>query len=126
MFRLGLEQTDDMTIYDHVLILFVSLNISDVVGYVGLCWSYFLCLLNNNNAMIDLLYNHSSMLLYNAIHNTIYKTAVPLPCDPTPPATFAGALVTKNVHFPNSRHLRLNLSKSHISPNGIPHSARIC
>jgi hypothetical protein len=73
----------------------------------------------------------------------IYKIAVALACDPTPPisqisTTFtrpfnihriyipgmlAGALVMKKVHFPISRHLVASFSKSHISPIGHPQSA---
>lgn len=54
MFRLELGQTDDMTIYDQLLILFeFCLDIS-----FALCWIFFLCcLLNNSNAMIDLLHS---------------------------------------------------------------------
>ena len=54
MFRLELGQTDDMMIYDYLLILLgYCLDIHDV-GYF-LC-----CLLNNSNATFDLLLNNSN------------------------------------------------------------------
>ena len=37
MFRLGLGQTDDMTIYDHILILFVSVWIFHVLLVMLAC-----------------------------------------------------------------------------------------
>lgn len=42
----------------------------------------------------------------------------------TPPLIFNGQLVTKNVHLFCFRHSSDSASRSHSSPNGVPHSAR--
>ena len=41
---------------------------------------------------------------------------------PTPPFTCNGALVKKNVHLPSFSQTLLRVSRSHISPIGVPHS----
>ena len=41
---------------------------------------------------------------------------------PTPPFTCNGALVKKNVHLPSFSQTLLRVSRSHISPMGVPHS----
>lgn len=42
----------------------------------------------------------------------------------TPPLMFNGQLVTKKVHLFCFRHSSDSASRSHSSPNGVPHSAR--
>lgn len=54
-----------------------------------------------------------------------YKIACPLTCELTPPGTLAGVLVKKKVYRPCSLHFWASLSRSSISPRGMPHSASI-
>ena len=61
--------------------------------------------------------------LRSAVSNSILddqKIADPLTWVLTPPGQLFGALVKKKNHLPCSRHTLLNLSRSNISPNGIP------
>ena len=55
----------------------------------------------------------------------LYKIAVPLTCELTPPGTLAGALVKKNVYLPSSAHRFASFSRSSISPRGMPQRARM-
>lgn len=56
---------------------------------------------------------------------SFYKIACPLTCELTPPGTLAGVLEKKKVYRPCSLHFWASLSRSSISPRGMPHSARM-
>jgi hypothetical protein len=57
------------------------------------------------------------------VNHPSQKNASAFGGDATPPGTFMGALVKKNVYRPSLLATSLNLSRSHSSPIGIPQPA---